>query len=192
MRMVLAVVFGLAGAAHGSPITYKLSGNFSGSLGPISFSEAFGTFTFVGDSSNITDPSGNFPADTNGNSSFKLSGKNTATFVNSTFGVESEYGAASFMDLATGFAIGEYNESTPSDVLSVYGPAISGTFVSYGQTAESTSLGDLTITGATGDVTFQAAQPVLIAATPEPESLLLTGTGVLGVAGVLRQRRRRA
>lgn len=192
MHMVLAVVFGFAFAAHGSPITYTLSGNFSGSLGSTSFSEAFGTFTFVGDSSNVTNPTGNFPANTNGNSSFKLTGKNAATFVNSTFGVESEYGAASFMDLATGFAIGEYNESTPSDVLSVYGPAISGVFVSYGPTPESTSLGDLTITGATGDVTFQAAQPVLTAATPEPESLLLTGTGVLSVAGVLRQRRRRA
>lgn len=187
--LFLLGVAGLATAAHASPIVYTYSGVFSGSLGATTFTNQAAVFTFrKANTNNIVNTDNAFFTNTQGTGTFRF-GTTLATFLSSSFGVESEYGAASFLDATTGFAVGEYNELTPYDVLSTYGSPITGDFVSYGNTAEATSLGNLIITGATGQVTFQASAPTTPTTnTPEPAGLMLTGTGLLALAGAARRR----
>lgn len=87
--------------------------------------------------------------------------------------------------MAFNFDAGEYNELTPYDVLTSFG-SNTGSFVSYGTQAEQTSGGALVLTGAAGPVTFTASPAVAV--TPEPASVALTATGLLGIAGLLRRR----
>ena len=185
---MLAALGGAGLAAGASPVTYTLTGTFSGSLGTTNFTDTAAIFTLTGDTTNVQTPDNAFFFNTAGPSTFQLGGAVPVSFLSSTFGVESEYGAATFMDAATNFAVGEYNEITPYDVLSAEG-STSGMFVSYGPNAQGTSGGELIITGATGDVTFQTnisgVTPV-----PEPASFWLISTGVLGAASSLKRRRR--
>ncbi len=182
----LCLTGGLCGNAFASPVTYTLTGLFTGSLGGQSFSDTQGTFTLSGSDTSSTDTTNPaFFFNTLGSAMFQLGTNAAVDIQSSTFGVESEYGAASFLDQASGFAAGEYNELTAYDVLGQYG-STTGSFVSYGQQAQQTSGGALVLTGASGDVTFTAAAPTAV--TPEPQTLLLTATGLLGVGGALRRR----
>lgn len=183
---LLCCAAGLSGSAFASPITYTLSGLFSGTLGNQSFSNAQATFMLSGsDTSGITSSNQAFFFNTLGTATFQLGSGAAVNILSTSFGVESEYGSASFLDFASGFAAGEYNELTAYDVLRQYG-STTGSFVSYGTESERTSGGALVLTGG-GDLTFTGAAPA-IAVTPEPGSLMLTATGLLGLAGVLRRR----
>ncbi|GAA3766989.1 PEP-CTERM sorting domain-containing protein [Terriglobus aquaticus] len=175
--------------AHAMPVTYTLSGLFSGSLNGLTFSDTPATFTLSGsDTSAVSTTDNAFFFNTAGDATFQLGSAAIARILSPTFGVESEYGAASFQDSVTSFAAGEFNELTSYNVLGEYGSTM-GSFVSYGTQAQQTSAGALILTGAKGDVTFTVAAPAL-AAMPEPNSIVLTTTGLLGAAGALRRRLR--
>lgn len=171
--------------ASATPVTYSLTGTFSGSLNGVSFANQQGTFLLSSDTSSVLDLNYAF-FNSDGTSTFQLGSATPVSFLSSSFGVESEYGAASFMDASKNFAVGELNEFTPHDVLTVANQT-TGSFGSYGAYPASTSGGDLILTGATGDLVFQTAD---ITAAPEPSSIWLAVTGLAGTAAGLRRKLR--
>lgn len=177
-------------AAHADPVTYTLSGYFSGTIGSTPFTNTLLVFSMTGDTSNVTTlPGGTYYINTVGESTVTLDGIGTAIFTHPAFGVESQYNdfgrpdSASFYDNDNSWAVtvldsafNGYNLTAP------FGP-ITGEAVDNRLGSEPTSLGSLVILGETGNATFQAT-----AATPEPSSFALLGTGLLGVVGLVRKR----
>lgn len=172
-------------AAWATPITYTDSGIASGTIGKQSFTNSLVVFTFVGDTSNITNDGFLF-LNNLGLSTVQIDGVGIASFTSSTFGVADQpsFPGAAFYDAATSFAFG-----TGSAVFSTYGldtalGPITGSFITNGASiGEATNFGSLFITSA-GNTTFQA----ITSPIPEPSTLALLGTGVLGVLGAVRRR----
>ena len=179
---VPAVMLAAALTAGATPVVYTLSGNFTGTLGSTSFINDPGTFSFTGDTSTATS-GGLFHYNTVGTGTFSLAGDGTATFLSSTFGAESQANAGGFYDSATDFGLGAQSGAFAGyDLTGPIGP-ITGPFIFNGAYPELTSRGDLTITGETGNTTFTATTPA-----PEPSSIALLGSGLLGFAASLRRR----
>lgn len=194
LRLFVAAVLALCCvSAYADPVTYTLSGTFSGTLGALSFSGAAGSIVFQGDTSSVNSLGGGFYTNTVGVSTFTVAGIGTAIFLSPTFGAESNSGGAGFFDIATGFGT------------SLYDPALSGyaltapfsdtgfllrSFATQFGTTALTSLGELSLLGDDGSPATFTAATTGPAVTPEPGSFALLLTGAVGSGSLLLRRLR--
>src|SRR6185312_9706986 len=155
MRLFVLAALLAAGSlsvAHADPVTYTLTGTFSGSLGSTSFTSIAGTITMVGDTSGVTDLGSGFFTNTTGTSTITLQGLGTATFLSTTFGAESQFDGAGFYDTANGFGSGIFEPALNSSV-DLTGPFSDTAFLETSfaaellGTTEATDLGDLSLIG---------------------------------------------
>jgi hypothetical protein len=181
--------------AMAETITFTISAEGSGTLGTTTFTDQLITFTEVTDTSNITNPClGNiygYPcAPSQAGNTVTIGGiagiqtisDNTFFFDNAInlVGISGAFFQTylSAMGLAGGTTYG---------MTTAFGPE-SAPYYTVGSSTLATSGGTLSLTSFSGDATFSAVLGPT-AATPEPGTLTLLGSGLLGLVYRLRRKR---
>lgn len=184
---LLLTLVAASATASATPITYTLSGNFTGTLGALQLSGPT-TFSLTSNTADVQGTPG-YTTNTAGISTISADGV-TAVFLSPTFGVEAEYFSAAFEDTSatSTFGANAFSYDVPLDILTTVGASYTGDYLSLLNGSTPTSLGALTITGVTGQTTFTTGSPASVAVTPEPSSLLLLGTGAVTAGTLLRRR----
>jgi hypothetical protein len=180
----------LTGTARAESITYTEQFTASGSLNGTSFSNAQVTFTFTGDTANVTSLGGGLLVNETGTTTVNVAGVGMDT-------LKSPAGAFVSQSLSdAGFLGGSaIIAATNNSVFATYGLTTSitasGSPVGSPGLGFPTSLGTLTLTGFGDTSTFTATSgdPT---ATPEPASLTLLSIGVVGLLGYGWRQRKRA
>ncbi len=190
LRFLVAALVLCAGmSASASPITYTVSDTASGSLGGVAFTNALVTLNFYGNTSNVTG-GGGFYTNSVGTGTVQIGSgpavnftdPNLEFFVNQTYtsptaaaGIGGSSG--SILDVFSD-VFKTYNGTTP------IGPVVGAPFINAGS-ATATANGAFIINSAGSSATFLATAGTV---TPEPSSIALFGTGMLGILGVVRRR----
>ncbi len=186
MVLVLALVTFGASQTFAATITYTEQAIVSGNLGNNFFNNSLVTLTLVGDTANVTG-GGGFFQNTVGTFTVDVATVGTATFLDSMEVFDNQGSiAVGFGDLTQGpgSVLDTYDGAFGAyDLTTAIGPITNASFIRPDLTFN-TTLGGFNIQSS-GNSTFTASTG---AATPEPGSLILLGTGVIGLFGSLRRK----
>ena len=204
-RLVVPAILGLflamADGANAGLITYTITETSSGSLGADAYADAQVTLTFVGDTSNVVNVETGVFYNSLGTATVTIEGLGTATFTEPV----TVYSDHSFLLGSFGYpSIGFYNGTSYSaiqlsggitnliapeyatyDLTTSFSPVAGSVFNSFVPGGYATDRGTFVLNPASG--TFSASASV--SAVPEPASLMMFGTGAVGLIGYVRRRR---
>jgi hypothetical protein len=190
--LTLAAVVAAPFALHASSLTYTDTFTGSGSIGGTNFSNAVVTFTATADPSNLINEGGGIFALTPSTPVFfSIAGGASGVFTDSLqLFVNQSSNIAGLGDNTNDFALlytsnpafGSYELGA---IGATTGSSIFNNFATdLGEAVYGTNQGGFDLTSA-GQSTFSAAAP---SAVPEPSSLVLLGTGALGVLGMMKRK----
>lgn len=184
--LLLLVSTGLS--AHADSVIYTEFASLSGTLGSTTFTDALTQFTQFSDTSSVTAIGPATYSNTGGFAIISITGVGTAAVLSSNFGALSQsVGGQELIGFADGGTFFTFAEGSGFgggyDLTTSIGPVVGALFTN-GSMPLSTTLGSLTLTSKTGS-TFSSFSA---AVTPEPPSLVLITTGVLGLALVAKRK----
>jgi hypothetical protein len=197
--LVAIALASLASPALAAPITYTETVVASGSLGGTPFTNALVTFTQTADTAAITTVSPGLLEVQDITSTVSVAGVGAGAFAGPTVTFVNQASIAA----NAGLAVDTVSSNGPI-ILNAFNPAlaaynlatsigpVSGPLPTYAPgTAFATFAGDfvINVNGISGNSTFQAT---LVAAVPEPSSLVMAGAAALAGLGYAWRRRRSA
>src|SRR5664279_3915035 len=185
MLLVLALATFGASQTFASTITYTEQAVVSGQLGNNFFNNSLVTLTLVSDTTNVTG-GGGFFQNLVGTFTVNVASVGTATFLDAMEVFDNQGSiAAGFGDVSlAGSVLDTFDAAFGAyDLTTAIGPITNTPFIRP-DLFFATTLGGFNIQSA-GNSTFTASTGT---STPEPGSLALLGTGVVGLLGSLRRK----
>jgi hypothetical protein len=182
--LTLAAVVSVPVALHATPITYTESFTASGTLKGSDFTNELVTFTAIGDTSAVINEGGIFAIVVP--TTFTIAGGKSGTFTDEIEFVSNESsGIGGVGDISDDLAIifTENSAFATYDLMTAIGPTLGASVFNAGDTFK-TNDGKLSFE-TIGESTFSAA---VASSIPEPSSLMMFGTGALGLLGVAKRK----